>query len=150
MYNKNERLNRIRNSLKKIGYTEEYQEENYPFTSGNLALKADIVTFNDSIIHDISTSNISVILEENSDAYDKVGISMGTPIIIKANNNNVQIENITTQEPDKIITLKYEDIDSYFAKSRIDFDLINEYKNDKAPKQLSLFELSIDVHSKII
>lgn len=44
MYNKNERLNRIRNSLKKIGYTEEYQEENYPFTSGNLALKADIVT----------------------------------------------------------------------------------------------------------
>lgn len=150
MYNKNERLNRIRNSLKKIGYTEEYQEENYPFTSGNLALKADIVTFNDSIIHDISTSNISVILEENSDAYDKVGISMGTPIIIKANNNNVQIENITTQEPDKIITLKYEDIDSYFAKSRIDFDLINEYKNDKAPKQLSLFELSIDVNSKII
>ena len=100
MYNKNERLNKIRNSLKKIGYTEEYQEENYPFTSGNLALKADIVTFNDSIIHDISTSNISVILEENSDAYDKVGISMGTPIIIKANNNNVQIENITTQEPD--------------------------------------------------
>ena len=45
MYDKNERLNKIRNSLKLIGYTEEYQEENYPFTSGNLALKADIITF---------------------------------------------------------------------------------------------------------
>ena len=150
MYDKNERLNKIRNSLKLIGYTEEYQEENYPFTSGNLALKADIITFSDDTIHDISTSNISVILEENETAYDKVGISMGTPIIIKASTNNVEIKTLKNQEQDKIITLKYEDIDSYFAKSRIDFDLINEYKNERNPKQLSLFETSVDVNSKII
>lgn len=150
MYDKNERLSRIKNSLKLIGYTEEYQEENYPFTSGNLALRADIITFSDDTIHDISTSNISVILEENEIAYNKVGISMGTPIIIKAKTNNVEIKTLKNEEQDKIITLKYEDIDSYFAKSRIDFDLINEYKNERNPKQLSLFETSVDVNSKII
>lgn len=36
------------------------------------------------------------------------------------------------------------------CKSRIDFDLINEYKNERNPKQLSLFETSVDVNSKII
>lgn len=149
MYSKNERLSKIRNSLKLIGYTEKYQEENYPFTSGNLALKADIITFSDPVIHDISTSNISVILEENEKAYHKVGISMGTPMIIKANANNVEIKTLKKQQ-DQIITLKYEDIDSYFAINRIDFDLLDEYKNEKAPKQLSLFEISIDVNSKII
>jgi len=149
MYSKNERLSKIKNSLKLIGYTEKYQEENYPFTSGNLALKADIITFSDPVIHDISTSNISVILEENEKAYHNVGISMGTPMIIKANANNVEIKTLKKQQ-DQIITLKYEDIDSYFAINRIDFDLLDEYKNEKALKQLSLFEISIDVNSKII
>ena len=135
MYDKNERLSRIKNSLKLIGYTEEYQEENYPFTSGDLALRADIITFSDDTIHDISTSNISVILEENEIAYNKVGISMGTPIIIKAKTNNVEIKTLKNEEQDKIVTLKYEDIDSYFAKSRIDFDLINENKLEKKQKK---------------
>lgn len=150
MYSKEERLSKMKNSLKLIGYTEKYQEENYPFTSGNLALKADIIAFNDPIIHDISTSNISVILEENEKAYHKVGISMGTPIVIKANTNNVEIKTLKIQEQEKTIILSYEDVDSYFSINRIDFRLLDEYKNEKAQKQLSLFETSIDINSKII
>ncbi len=150
MYNKKERLEKIKNSLKLIGYTENYQENNYPYTYENLALKADIVTFNDPIIHDISTSNISVILEENKIAYDNVGISMATPLIIKAGAENIELKFLINENKNNKIQLKYEDIDSYFSENRIDFDLIDEYKNEKMGKQLSLFEASVDVNSKII
>ena len=150
MYNKKERLEKIRNSLKLIGYTESYQENNYPYTYGNLALKADIVTFSDPTIHDISTSNISVVLEENEIAYSNVGISMATPLVIKACAKNIELKFLMNDDKNNLIQLKYEDIDSYFSENRIDFDLIDEYKNEKVGRQLSLFEASVDVNSKTI
>ena len=112
MYNKKERLEKIRNSLNLIGYTESYQENNYPYTYGNLALKADIVTFSDPTIHDISTSNISVVLEENEIAYSNVGISMATPLVIKACEENIELKFLMNDDKNNLIQLKYEDIDN--------------------------------------